>query len=100
LPGQNAPRHFYIRSNYVSKDEGWKFWRYFTSDPVLRLADAAVDTFVFPGANDLVVDTDAMLDAMKGPEFRFPDGDGVHHTSYFEQAKTMEKIREWLGIGD
>ena len=100
LPGQNAPRHFYIRSNYVSKDEGWKFWRYFTNDPVLRLADAAVDTFVFPGANDLVVDTDAMLDAMKGPEFRFPDGDGVHHTSYFEQAKTMEKIREWLGIGD
>jgi hypothetical protein len=39
-----------------------------------------------------------MLDAMEGPEYRFPDGKGVHHTSYFEQDETVGKIREWLGI--
>jgi pimeloyl-ACP methyl ester carboxylesterase len=98
LPGQNAPAHFYIRSNYASPGVGWKFWRYFTDHPELRLADAAVDAFVFPGNNDLVVDTDSMLDAMEGPEYRFPDGKGVHHTSYFEQDETVGKIREWLGI--
>jgi hypothetical protein len=70
----------------------------FAGAEALRLADAAVDAFVFPGANDLVVDTDSMLDAMNGQEFRFADSDGVHHTSYFQQAKTAEKIREWLGI--
>jgi pimeloyl-ACP methyl ester carboxylesterase len=99
LPGNAAPSHFYIRANYASQDAGWKFWRYFTGNPKLRLADAAVDTFVFPGDNDLVVDTDSMLDKLEGPEFRFPDADGVvHHTNYFQQEKTVEKIREWLGI--
>ncbi len=99
LPGQGAPAHFYIRANYASKDVGWKFWRYFTDNPMLRIADAAVDTFVFPGDNDLVVDTDSMLDKLQGPEFRFPDADGiVHHTNYFEQQQTVEKIREWLQI--
>jgi pimeloyl-ACP methyl ester carboxylesterase len=99
LPGNAAPAHFYIRANYASQDPGWKFWRYFTGNPKLRLADAAVDTFVFPGDNDLVVDTDSMLDKLEGPEFRFPDADGVvHHTNYFQQEKTVEKIREWLAI--
>ena len=51
-------------------------------------------------ANDLVVDTSSMLDAMNGQEFQFADSDGVHHTSYFQQAKTAEKIREWLGIAE
>jgi pimeloyl-ACP methyl ester carboxylesterase len=97
VPGSNAG-HFYIRSNYASKDVGWKFWRYFTDHPQLRLTDAAVDTFVFPGDNDLVVDTSSMLDVLKGTEYRFPDGHGVHHTSYFEQAATVEKIRQWLAI--
>jgi pimeloyl-ACP methyl ester carboxylesterase len=97
--GQGAPTHFYIRANFASKNEGWRFWRYFTNHPKLRLIDAAVDTFVFPGENDLVVDTDSMLDAVSGPEFKFPSEDGiVHHTNYFEQKQTVEKIREWLAI--
>jgi pimeloyl-ACP methyl ester carboxylesterase len=96
---QGAPTHFYIRANFASKNEGWKFWRYFTSDPKLRLLDAAVDTFVFPGENDLVVDTDSMLDAVTGPEYKFPSEDGiVHHTNYFEQKQTVDKIREWFQI--
>jgi len=95
---QGAPTHFYIRANFASKNDGWKFWRYFTNIKT-RLIDAAVDTFVFPGENDLVVDTDSMLDAVSGPEFKFPSEDGiVHHTNYFEQKQTIEKIREWLGI--
>lgn len=99
LPSQGAPSHFYIRANYASKDVGWKFWRYFTDNPKLRLADAAVDTFVFPDDNDLVVDTKSMLDVIEGPEFRFPDADGVvHHTNYFQQKQTVDKIREWLQI--
>jgi pimeloyl-ACP methyl ester carboxylesterase len=99
LPGDAAPKHFYIRANFESANEGWKFWRYFTNKPLLRLVDAAVDTFVFPAANDLVVDTDFMLDSMQGAEFQFPtDGGIVHHTNYFEQKQTIEKIREWFQI--
>ena len=99
LPGDAAPKHFYIRANFESTNEGWKFWRYFTNKPTLRLIDAAVDTFVFPADNDLVVDTDFMWDSMKGEEFQFPsDGGVVHHTNYFEQKQTIERIREWLQI--
>jgi hypothetical protein len=85
----------------VSTDEKWKFWRYFTNNPKLRLIEAAVDTFVFPDENDLVVDTAFMLDKVGGLDFKFPsEGGVVHHTNYFEQKQTIEKLREWLQIPD
>jgi len=93
------PVQFYIRANFNSQDPGWKIWRYVTDNPLLRAADAAVDLFVFSGKNDLVVDTDAMTDAVGGTQYDF-DGDDVrvHHTNYFRQKETVEHIREWLGI--
>jgi pimeloyl-ACP methyl ester carboxylesterase len=96
VPG-GRPQHFYIRANFESGNEGWRFWRYFR-DLKLRLADAAVDTIVFPEENDLVVDTKSMIDSMKGPEFSFPTGNLVHHTNYFQQAGTIELLRKWLQI--
>lgn len=98
LPGDAAPKHFYIRTNFESANEGWKFWRYFTDKPKLRLIDAAVDAFVFPSDNDLVVDTNSMFDALGGKQFQFPTGDVVHHTNYFEQPETIENIRAWFAI--
>lgn len=93
------PVRFYIRANFNSQDPGWKIWRYVTDDPLLRAADAVVDLFVFSGKNDLVVDTDAMIDAVGGTQYTF-DGDDVrvHHTNYFRQKETVERIREWLAI--
>jgi hypothetical protein len=57
VAGSAAPRHFFLRANFESQSEGWRFWRYFTNKPGLRLIDNVVDAFVFPGDNDLVVDT-------------------------------------------
>lgn len=97
----DPPTHFYIQANFNSKDPEWRFWRYFTDNPKLRLADAMVDTFVFPGENDLVVDTSSMSGAVGGPQFKFTNDDGrVHHTNYFQQKDTIECIRKWLGISD
>jgi hypothetical protein len=97
--GTGAPTHFYIQANFNSKDPAWKVWQYFTDNPTLRLADAAVDTFVFPGENDLIVDTISMSDAVGGPTLTFASADGrVHHTNYFQQKETIDHIREWLEI--
>jgi hypothetical protein len=100
LPGEHAPQHFYIRANFESTNEGWRFWRYFRhfKDIKLRLIDAAVDSFVFPAENDLVVDTDFMLDSMRGQEFLFPSDGVVQHTNYFEQKQTIQQIRQWLQV--
>jgi len=100
-PKQGPPTQFHIRANFVSTDEKWKFWRYFTNNPKLRLIEAAVDTFVFPDENDLVVDTAFMLDKVGGLDFKFPsEGGAVHHTNYFEQTQTIEKLRKCLQIPD
>lgn len=102
VPGATAPTHFFIRANFESQSEGWRFWRYFTNKPGLRMIDAAVDTFVFPKENDLVVDTDFMLDAIKGGELLFSTSSTtaglVHHTNYFEQKETIDSLRSWLAI--
>jgi hypothetical protein len=98
VPGAAAPQKFYIRANFESSSEGWRFWQYFRNVKT-RLIDAAVDSFVFPAENDLVVDTDFMLDAKKVEEFLFPSKGGlVHHTNYFQQKQTIEAFRKWLQI--
>jgi hypothetical protein len=94
-------QYFAIRSNFEPDPVGvWKFWEWFRKD---RIADLGAD-FVFPGHNDLVVDTDAMddlADALRIPSAQVHDYDTnpvVHHCNYFEQPRTVEKLREWLQI--
>lgn len=91
-----APSRFFIQANFESPDPGWRIWQY--ARP-MRAAEAAVDLLVFTGKNDLVVDTESMIDTGGGPTHVFENpADGVHHTNYFRQEVTTTKVREWLGI--
>ena len=97
-PGGPATQ-FYIQANFNSTDPGWKIWRYVTDDPLLRAADAITDLFVFSGKNDLIVDMDAMINVVGAPSLKFDTDNGtVHHLNYFRQQKTIDQIRQWLGI--
>lgn len=57
---------------------------------------------IFPGANDLVVDTEHMLALAADHQIRdvhaFGTQSAVHHLNYFRQAKTIEMLREWLRV--
>lgn len=84
-----------VRSNFEPSDPGWKFWEYFR-DIKGRAADLGADV-VFPGANDLVVDTDSMTDfrdapAFSGLEHDFGTSSTVLHTNYFRQPETLDLI--------
>ena len=89
----SAPQYFAVKSNFETADAGWKFWKWFRADSLL---DRATDV-VFPGRNDLVVDTESMDDI---PTFTWPvkavldfgTTDVVHHTNYFAQKQTLEFI--------
>jgi len=91
------PEYFVVRSNFETEDPGWRFWRWFRKDTLL---DAGSD-LVFPGPNDLVVDTDSMSDI---PNVKiaatsvkdFGTTDLVHHTSYFAQPGTLDFILDRL----
>jgi hypothetical protein len=94
------PTRFFVQANFESPDEGWQIWKYARQVP-LRVADAATDFLVFHGDNDLVVDTDAMIDiagVAPAQAFVFGGGQGVHHINYFRQQKTLDLIRGWLAI--
>ena len=102
------PEYFAVKSNFKPDDPGWKFWEYFVDQPLLRAAHA-----IFPGENDLVVDTASMtvLESTAGDGGARRVGDippdrvhdfgqrrDVYHTNYFAQAATCQKIAEWLQI--
>ncbi|HEY8202355.1 MAG TPA: hypothetical protein VII47_13505, partial [Actinomycetota bacterium] len=57
-----APEYHVITSNFESEEAGWRFWKYFRKD---KLADIGADA-VFPGENDLVVDTESMSELSPG----------------------------------
>jgi hypothetical protein len=88
--------YFVIASHYRPEDPGWKFWEYFV-DPLKRAA-----MFIFPGENDLVVDTEAMsrfcADVVPKDTYDFGATSKVFHTNYFSQPETCERIGTWLGI--
>ena len=76
---------------------GWKFWKWFRKG---TLFDAGAD-LIFPGANDLVVDTVSMTDVpgnviQPGDLLDFGTGDVVHHTNYFEQKDTLDFMLDRL----
>jgi hypothetical protein len=91
------PEYFVVRSNFETDDPGWRFWRWFRKDTLL---DAGSD-LVFPGPNDLVVDTDSMSDI---PNVKiaassvkdFGTTGLVHHTNYFGQPGTLDFILDKL----
>ncbi len=101
--------YYVIRSHFRPDDPGWKFWEYFVDQPMQRAACA-----LFPGANDLVVDTESMAvvesteaggkttiaEIPPAQAYDFGETSTVFHTNYFQQAKTAEKISEWFGVSE
>jgi hypothetical protein len=94
-------RTWIVRSNFEPEQIGWRFWRVFRG-----LGDRALDAasdIVFPGENDLVVDTDSMADladghriARRGHVLDFGTSSEVHHCNYFQQERTIELLRAAL----
>jgi pimeloyl-ACP methyl ester carboxylesterase len=93
-------KYLAVVSDFEPEGVGWKFWRYFTNDPLYRVADLGAD-FVFGGANDLVVDTESMRDLADaranagsvvpaGRTVEFGKNPNVHHLNYFAQPGTLE----------
>ena len=90
------PRYYAVQSNFETDSPGWKFWRYFRKS---TLADTATDA-IFPGANDLVVDTDSMIDfgvphlQLADKPCDFGTTDKVWHCTYFRQPQTIAYITQ------
>ncbi|MFN8582634.1 MAG: hypothetical protein U0163_16870 [Gemmatimonadaceae bacterium] len=95
LSSGGAAKYFVVASDFEPDSPGWKFWKWFKGK---RIADAVTDK-IFPGKNDLVVDTDSMTEIPDGVTRRRDFGTNalVHHTNYFEQQKTLDFIRECFG---
>lgn len=97
------PTYFFVRSNFQSERPGWKIWKYITEGKQ-RAADLATDLLVFKGDNDLVVDTESMIELPDRPTLTNPPlldfgtTAEVHHTNYFTQPKTVEFIENVLEI--
>lgn len=79
-----------VASNFEPEDPGWRFWQWFRGR---RIANLAADR-VFPGENDLVVDTASMSEGPMPLVARrdFTRSATVHHTNYFEQDATLDFI--------
>ncbi len=94
------PAYYAITSNFETADPTWRFWRNFRKE---RLADLGTDT-VFPGDNDLVVDTASMTDfgvprlRLAGTPCDFGTSDEVWHCNYFRQPKTINYIASRLSL--
>jgi hypothetical protein len=94
------PLYFAVQSNFETPDPGWKFWQYFRTSVI---ADAATNA-IFPGANDLVVDTPFMIDLgvphlqLGDPPLDFGTNGLVWHCNYFRQPQTIDFIRSKLKL--
>jgi hypothetical protein len=94
MPGASRADYFVVSSDFQPTDAGWKFWEWFRGR---RLTNAAADR-IFPGKNDLIVDTESMFDVPGGVAGKkdFGSNPDVHHTNYFEQAKTLAFLMDVL----
>jgi hypothetical protein len=90
------PAYYAIKSNFETKNPGWRFWRNFRKD---RVGDLAADV-VFPADNDLVVDTTSMDDfgvpklKLAGAACDFGTSETVWHCNYFRQEKAIDHIAD------
>jgi pimeloyl-ACP methyl ester carboxylesterase len=94
-PCEVSPVYFAVKSNFEPTDPGWKFWQNFR----MRVGNAAAD-IVFPGDNDLVVDTGSMTDlgdagfALSVRAVQdFGTSPIVWHCNYFRQTQTIDFIK-------
>lgn len=94
------PAYYVIMSNFETQNPAWRFWRNFRKD---RAIDLASD-IVFPGDNDLVVDTWSMTDfgvprlKLAGPSCDFGTSETVWHCNYFRQDKSVNYIASRFGV--
>ena len=94
------PSYFAIVSNFETQNPGWKFWQNFRKS---RLADLATSV-VFPGDNDLVVDTPSMTDfgvpklKLSAAACDFGKSETVWHCNYFRQPKSIDYIATRFGV--
>lgn len=94
-------RFHVIGADYEPADNSpwWNLWAKFKQLP-WNAADAVTDK-LFPGDNDLVVDTDSMRANLGAPAAHvhiFAKKEGVHHCAYFGQAVAVTKLRSWLQV--
>jgi hypothetical protein len=95
-PCATEPAYFAVQSNFETANPGWQFWKNFR---VARVGDIAADA-VFPGPNDLVVDTISMTDLgetgfplnIRGVQ-DFGTSPEVWHCNYFRQKETIGFIQ-------
>lgn len=97
-PAAIDPAYYAVLSNFETEDPDWRFWRNFRQDRLGRLAASVV----FPGANDLVIDTSSMtsfgvpgLKASGTCDFR--TSSTVWHCNYFRQKRTIDYIAARFG---
>lgn len=94
------PDYFVVQSNFETEAVGWAFWRWFRGE---KLKDLGADQ-IFPGPNDLVVDTGSMSVLALAPTLPkaachdFKTSKSVHHTNYFEQRDTLDFILGKLAV--
>lgn len=93
--------YFAVTGDFEPEPAGWRFWRRLVS----RTADGAADR-LFAAPNDLVVDTLAQTELSEAHDIADRGTDAVlrfatpnptvHHTNYFEQARTLRFIADKL----
>ena len=97
-PKRANVEYFAITAEFEPERIGWKLWKAITEFRS-RGIDAVADK-IFPGKNDLVVDTASMSYLDKGRKIRDVHDFGaqaeVHHCSYFRQPDTIAALRKWL----
>ena len=95
-----APAYGAVVSNFETDNPGLRFWRNFRKD---RVGDLVADV-VFPGANDLVVDTWSMTDfgvpgvRLASRPCDFGTSDTVWHCNYFRQTRTIDYLASQFGL--
>lgn len=98
-PALVSPSYYAILSNFETPNPGWRFWRNFRKD---RAADMVTNA-VFPGKNDLVVDTWSMTD-VGVPTLKiagtcdFGTSDLVWHCNYFRQERAVSYIASRFAV--
>jgi hypothetical protein len=93
-------RYYAITADFEPERVGWKLWRV-----IAEFGDRAKDTttdLIFPGENDLVVDTQHMISLADKRSIAdvhaFAPSTNVHHCNYFRQPDTIAHLRTWLRV--
>ncbi len=96
--GAQKVKCFAVTSDFEHQNDKawWDLWGQLKELP-WAAADGMSDR-LFPGANDLVVDTVSMRRNGFVDELSFASSEGVHHCAYFINAKTVTRLGAWLEL--